>query len=151
FWVAAANRAMTVHLRGDRDRARALFDELVPALPAPGAPYRNALEENGAARVFEIYGGCLVAEGRPAAAVAWLARAEHGSAKAPTYPQDLPHARGLLGEALDETGDAAAARASIESSLQGYLATYANDDPAVLAARERWGRFLFAHGDAAAA
>ncbi len=65
YWVAAANQAQTVHLKGDRERSGELFAGLIRLLPDPSKQYRNALEENSAARVYEIYGSRLSAEGRP--------------------------------------------------------------------------------------
>jgi tetratricopeptide (TPR) repeat protein len=147
YWVAAGNYAQTVHLRGDLERSRRMFDALLPLLPKDAAKYRNALEENSTARVLELYGSCLSAEGRPQLAIPLLKVAEQGYAEAPTYYYDLNHVRGELGLAYDRLGDTEDARRLLKSALDGYLATAPPDDPGVLQHREAWGAFVLRHGD----
>jgi eukaryotic-like serine/threonine-protein kinase len=151
YWVAAANQAQTVHLRGDRERARALFESLLPLLPDPSSKFRNALEENSAARVWELYGSRLAAEGRPQEAIRWLKYAEHGYTEAPMFYADPINIHGELGLAYDGAGRAGDARRMLKSALDGYLSTSHLDDPAVLQRREGWGAFLSSHGDVSGA
>ena len=147
YWIAAANQAQAVHLRGDRERSQGMFEALLPLLPDPSTKYRNALEENSAAQVFETYGSRLSAEGRARAAIPWLAHAERGYIEAPFRPSDIDHVRGELGSAYDQAGKAEDAERLLKTALDGYLSTSPIDEPRVLQQRERWGRFLLKHGD----
>jgi len=147
YWIAAANQAQTVHLKGDRERSAELFKALTRVLPDPSRKYRNALEENSAARVCEIYGSRLSAEGRPQLALRWLKYAERGYKEAPMLHSDINHIHGELGVAYDGTGRVQEARQALRSALDGYLATSRPDDPVVLQHREMWGAFLLKHGD----
>ena len=148
YWTAAANQAQTAHLRGDRERARDLFEGLLKFLPDASKKYRNSIEENAAARVVELYGSCLSAEGRPQLAIPWLVSAEHGYTEAPIYHYDLHHVHGELGVAYDRTGRTDDARRLLKSALDGYVASFRVDDPGVLRQRVMWGTFLLNHGDA---
>jgi eukaryotic-like serine/threonine-protein kinase len=151
YWIAAANQAQTVHLRGDRKRSGELFEALIRMLPDPSRKYRNALEQNSAARVCEIYGSRLSAEGRPQLALRWLKYAEHGYTEAPMLHSDINHIHGELGLAYDRTGRGEEARQALKSALDGYLSTSRPDDPVVLQHREMWGTFLLSHGDVSGA
>ena len=151
YWIAAANQGQTVHLKGDRERAREMFEALIRLLPDPTTKYRNALEENSAARVLEIYGSCLSAEGRPQLAILRLKYAERGYTEAPTYYYDINHVHGELGLAYDRAGRTEDARRMLKSALDGYLSTSPLDDPGVLKQREMWGTFLLNHGDVSGA
>jgi len=151
YWVAAANQAQTAHLRGDRERSLEMFEALLRILPTPPAKYRNALEENSAARVFEIYGGRLSAEGRPDLAIHWLKYAERGYTEAPTFYADVNHVHGELGLAHDRAGRAEEAKHLFRSALEGYLSTSRPDDPVVLQEREMLGTCLLHLGDSSGA
>jgi serine/threonine protein kinase len=151
YWVATANQAQTVHLKGDRERSEELFEALIRVLPDPSKQYRNALEENSAARVCEIYGSRLSAEGRPQLALRWLKYAERGYTEAPMLHSDINHIHGELGLAYDRTGRGEEARQALKSALDGYLSTSRPDDPIVLQHREMWGTFLLNHGDVSGA
>jgi len=151
YWIAAANQAQTAHLKGDRKRSMELFEALIRVLPDPSNKYRNALEENSAARVCEIYGSRLSAEGRPQLALRWLKYAERGYTEAPMLHSDISHIQGELGLAYDRAGRGQEARQALKSALDGYLSTSRPDDPVVLQHREMWGTFLLTHGDVSGA
>jgi serine/threonine-protein kinase len=57
----------------------------------------------------------------------------------------------LLGDAYDRAGRSGHARRALQAGLEQRMALNPPESQAVLAARERWGRFLLAQGDAAGA
>lgn len=144
-WVPRAQHARTLHLFGERDRAWAILDPLIARLPP------TAAVDHDAALVREIYGECLAAEGRPMPAIPLLEAAVAAYAVRPEFVFESVRARLYLGDAYDLAGDETRARKTLRAVLDERLATGSQDAQALLAARERWGRFLIEHGDVAAA
>ncbi|MFO1467269.1 MAG: serine/threonine-protein kinase [Steroidobacteraceae bacterium] len=142
-WPTMAMYARTVHLRGDRERALAMFAQLLAIIPAE----RTTLQEQEAANVRETYAGCLAAEGRPALAIPMLEELERRYQQSSPYEFDLRSVRATLGDAYDRAGRSADARRTLKASLDDWVAKGAPDYPPVLRIRERWGRFLLSQGD----
>jgi serine/threonine-protein kinase len=145
YWVTAANHARMVHLQGERERALAMFGALLPRLP----PLSE--KSHAAAEVREDYGYCLASEGRPQLAIPQLEAAEQGFISAPEYDFELTRLHLTLGDAYDRAGRAADARRELQTALEDRIARSTPDFQPLLAARERWGRFLLRQGDTAAA
>jgi hypothetical protein len=134
-------------------RIRRYLDEIHPlgACPHSDVIADEAVFLLSAARVCEIYGTRLSAEGRPQLALRWLKYAERGYTEAPMMPSDINHIHGELGLAYDGAGRGEEARQAIKSALGGYLSTSRLDDPVVLQHREMWGTFLLRHADVSGA
>jgi len=145
YWVPAADFASLVHRQGERDRAHALFGDLFKAIPQPW----DADSYDDYAR--EFYAACLIAEGRPQDAVPLLEASLRTYIAKPSVEYELRRVRLTLGDAYDQVGRTDEARTMLKSSLDERIAKDPPDAGTVRAARERWGRFLFAHGDAAGA
>jgi len=151
WWIAAANRAQAVHLGGDRERADAMFEALMKVLPPPSHAFRNALEENAAARARETYAQRLAAEGRPAQALPLYAAARTGYLHAPTYEYDLRQLQAESGAAADAAGQGALALRLLQGALAEYVAKAPPADPGRLRAQESLARALWRQGSHAAA
>jgi serine/threonine-protein kinase len=145
YWVPAADHARMVHLLGDRGRAAAMFGNLMKQLPPPTE------KSHAAAEVRETYGACLAAEGQPLPAIALLETAKQGYIAAPEYDFELSRLGLTLGDAYARAGRAEDARRELMAALEARIASDSPDFQPLLAARERWGRFLLAQGDTAAA
>jgi eukaryotic-like serine/threonine-protein kinase len=143
-WRHAAIRARTAHLGGNRERAESLFAELFKYIPED-SPHHQAY----AAR--EFYGTCLAAEGRPAQAVPLLEKAEQFYQHTPMYDIELPRIRLVLGDAYDRAGRTDDAHNALKWALDKRIATLPPESQPLLAARERWGRFLVSSGDVSGA
>ena len=140
-WVRASNRARAAHLGGDRERAGSLFAELLSNIP-PDSSHHNAFE------AWEWYAGCLAAEGRPLEALPFLERAEQFQQHNAAHDYALPRVRLTLGDAYDRAGRTNEARQMLEAALEQRAAMLPPDHQALLAVRERLGRFLLSEGDA---
>ncbi len=145
YWVPAAEFASLVHRQGERERAHALFDELFKVIPTPW----DADSYDDYAR--EFYAACLVAEGRAQEAIPLLEASQQTYIAKPSVEYELRRIRLILGDAYDQVGRTDEARAMLKSSLGERIAKDPPDGGTVRAARERWGRFLLAHNDAAGA
>jgi eukaryotic-like serine/threonine-protein kinase len=143
-WLHAANRARAAHLAGNRERAEALFTELFSNIP-PDSPHHQAY----AAR--ELYGTCLSAEGRPHEAVPLLEQAKQFYQSAPNYDYELPRLLLALGDAYDRAGRVDDARKALRWAFDRRSASLPPESQPLLAARERWGRFLLSQGELAGA
>src|SRR5690606_7912592 len=107
-WVRTANRARAAHLGGNRERAGALFAELMKHIP-PDAEHHNAFEAR------EWYASCLAAEGRPLEALPLLESAEQFYERAPAHDFELPRIRLTLGDAYDRAGMTNEAREKLQA------------------------------------
>lgn len=132
--------ARTRHLAGDREAADAMFESLLPHLTSTVKPFV-------ASTVREYYGERLAAEGRADRAVALLESAEREFVDHSRDDFDLRLVRLRLGDALDRVGRTEDARRALASSLADYIAHARPDQQPLLAARERWGRFLLEQGE----
>jgi serine/threonine-protein kinase len=103
----------------------------------------------GASAVREVYGERLVAEGRAGKGIPLLELAERDDLDHPRDDFDLRVVRWRLGDALDRVGRTAEARTALAWALADGIAHVKPDRQPLLAIRERWGRFLLDHGDAA--
>ncbi|MBS0613854.1 MAG: serine/threonine protein kinase [Proteobacteria bacterium] len=147
FWYPMASYARTLHLRGERKRAMAMFEQLLASIPHS----LTDLQDEAAANVREIYAGCLVAEGRAEQAIPLLEELERRYLKNSPFEFDLRSMRNTLGDAYDHAGRATDARRALKASLDDWTAKGDQDYFPVLRIRERWGRFLLDHGEPAAA
>ena len=145
YWDIGANAARTLHLAGERERADAQFEKLMPRLPPPSQ------HSISASTVREVYGERLAAEGRAALGVPLLEIVERDLIDHPRDDFDLRLVRFRLGDALDRIGRVTEARVMLSKSLDDYIAHSKPDQQPLLAVRERWGRFLLDRGDAAGA
>ncbi|MEO7325304.1 MAG: serine/threonine-protein kinase [Dokdonella sp.] len=140
-WVPAAQHAWSVHRRGERERAHALFDHLLKLIP----PDWSADSYDEYAR--EFYAGCLAAEGRASEAIPLLEAAQRVYIEKPSVDYELRRNRLILGDAYDRVGRTNEARTMIKASLDERIAKEAPDARTVMDARERWGRFLIDQQD----
>jgi len=145
YWVPAADFAALVHRQGERERAHALFDRLFAVIPAQWD------KDSYAAYAREFYAACLANEGRAQEAVPLLEASLQTYIAKPSVEYELRRVRLTLGDAYDQVGRTDQARAMLKSSLDERLAKDPPDAGTIRAARERWGRFLLDHGDAAGA
>jgi len=150
YWRALGLHASMLYLHGDRERALAMLESMLAAIPSDW----KATTDDTFAR--EAYAACLTLEGRSAEAVPLLETALQVLTARPRHDYDLRRLQSILGDAYDAAGRIDAARAALQWALRDYDAHEPRDRPAVLEARERWGRFLIEHprgaeGDAAAA
>jgi eukaryotic-like serine/threonine-protein kinase len=145
YWIPAANHARMVHLIGERERSMRMFDALLALLPPESAKGHDAAE------VREWYAGCLAAEGRSVLAVPLLESTERHYIETPLAEYELRRLRLTLGDAYDRAGRPDDARTALKLSLDERIAKDPADAQPTLAIRERWGRFLLEHGDAAGA
>ena len=142
-WDPRVNHLRTLHLAGRRDEAWALLPALEAAIAQEGD--RPDTRVN-LANLCEHVGERLAAEGRPRDALPWLRRAAQLQAQAAVYP--FAHRRALrhLGDALDRDGQHAEAGRVLADALKRYEAADAPGRQPLLAARERWARWLLARG-----
>jgi tetratricopeptide (TPR) repeat protein len=145
YWIPAANHARMVHLLGDRERAMRMFEVLLKLLPPESAKNHDAAE------VREWYAGCLSAEGHVQQAIPLLEASAHGYEEVPEYDYEIPRIRLTLGDAYDRAGRTDDARRTLKFVLDDRAARGPPDFQPLLAARERWGRFLLEQGDLAGA
>jgi hypothetical protein len=145
YWLIRAKHAQMLHQRGQRERANALFSQMLRGIPQEWKTNTNDTWAR------ETYAECLVAEGRAHEAIPLLETAHQTYLKRPQYEYDVREVRRKLGDAYDRAGRAADARTLIKASRDEYLAKEGPDSPWTLRIRERWGRFLLDHstpGDA---
>ena len=144
-WVPAAEYAWRLHRSGQRERADALFDHLLGVIP------KDWTRDSFGEYAREFYAERLAAEGRAQEAIPMLEGALRRYQEKPGVSYELRRNRLYLGDAYDRVGRSAEARAMIKSSLDERLAFDPADHRTVLTGRERWGRFLLTHDDAAGA
>lgn len=132
--VEDARFAWTLHRDGQRDRAREVFEVLMPRLS-------SGKTDEVAARAY--YGEALTAEGRPMQAIPLL---ETAIARDGGIP-DRQRALLALGDAYDRAGIWTKARDTLKASLDQRLQRGDANTAGVAEARERWGRFLLDRGD----
>jgi serine/threonine-protein kinase len=138
-------KALIANDLGQRDQAMAMFAEGIAIVAGKGvAPgWRTAFHT--------YYGAALAAGGDAASAIPILENALRQTELHPTEEFSLRHAQSLLGDAYDQAGRAAEARALLQT-VRNDSVRY--DIPAgehALGARERWARFLLDHGEQDAA
>jgi eukaryotic-like serine/threonine-protein kinase len=145
YWVPAANYAYMVNLSGQRERAMAMFVDLMKYLPPEGeASYDAAYARNR-------FGAALTAVGRPDQAIPVLQAVERQFMQSTQNYFDLMVVRFTLGSAYDNAGQTADARRTLAQVLEQRVKEGPPDHIPVLQIRERWGRLLLTQGDAAGA
>ncbi len=144
YWVPATHRARAAHLGGNRERAEMLFAELLKHVPLES-------RHHDAFVVREYYGGCLAAEGRPLEALRHLEDAEKFYQGDAEIDFEVPRVRLTLGDAYDRAGRTGDARRMLQAALEQRIKMLPPESQALLAIRERWGRFLLTQGDLAGA
>ena len=142
YWVIRAKHAHMLHQRGQRERANALFAQMLRQIP----PEWKTNTNDTWAR--ETYAECLAAEGRAHDAIPLLEAAHETYLKRPQYEYDVREVRRKLGDAYDRAGRVADSRTLLKASRDEYLATEGPDSAWTLRIRERWGRFLLDHSKA---
>lgn len=145
YWLGAADHARFVHMRGERERANRMFEELMGLI----RPDWTATTEDVIAR--EYYAERLAAEGRAAEAIPLLEAAEKTYIERPLRDHDLRRVRQTLGDAYDQVGRHEDARRALSEARAERMQKDPPDSAALLGARERWARFLLDRGDLAAA
>ena len=139
YWAIRAKHAQMLHQRGQRERANALFVQMLRLIP------RDWTTNTNDTWARETYAECLAAEGRAEDAIPLLEVAHQTYLKRPQYEYDVREARRKLGDAYDRAGRSIEARALLKASRDEYLAKEGPDSPWTLRIRERWGRFLLDH------
>ena len=149
YKAANTERALLLHQRGQRTRALEQFNELYRSTPLQRS-YATTETAQIVAAVRDNFAGCLVAEGRAAAAIPLLEEAIRIYSAMVLYSDYKQSFRLhlLLGDAYALVGRFADARRELESSLTGLSQSRAADDPLLLRARERWAHFLQQRRDA---
>jgi eukaryotic-like serine/threonine-protein kinase len=145
YWAIRAKHAQMLHQRGQRERANALFAEMLRQIP------REWTKNTNDTWARETYAECLAAEGRAHDAIPLLEIAYQIYLQRPQYEYDVREVRRKLGDAYDRAGRAADARTLLKASRDEYLAKEGPASQWTLRIRERWGRFLLDHstpGDA---
>ncbi len=142
---AMTGLAQMAHLHGDRARGLSLFQE---AMTISGE--RSAT--TGAPTSFRrAYGAALAREGRAAEAIPVLEAALAATRLHVRDEPNLRRAQGFLGDAYDQVGRTAEARALLQTARDDWIRYGPKGTSQTLGARERWGRFLLDHGETAAA
>lgn len=145
YSVIRAKHAQMLHQRGQRERANALFAQMLRQIPQDWKTNTNDTWAR------ETYGECLASEGRAHEAIPLLEAAHQTYLKRPQYEYDVREVRRKLGDAYDRAGRAADAHTMLKASRDEYIAKEGPDSGWTLRIRERWGRFLLDHskpGDA---
>ena len=144
YWTATAHGARALDLLGERKRAQDMFGKLMPLLPSK--LYRNAEEEQAAARVNEVYGSALLSDGLAAAAVPVFKTALAEFAEAKQDSSSDARVRGLLAQAYARLGRIAEAQHGLQEALNRVSSALKPNDLRVLNARQLWGAFLLDQG-----
>jgi hypothetical protein len=139
YWVIRAKHAQMLHQRGQRERANALFVQIVQQLPPEWTTNTNDTWAR------ETYAECLAAEGRAHEAIPLLEAAHAIYLERPQSEYDVREVRRKLGDAYDRVGRVNDARTLLKASRDEYLAKEGPDSQWTLRIRERWGRFLLDH------
>jgi hypothetical protein len=146
YYLSGLNiRAMMANEMGRRDEAMALFAQGMAIAVGKGATsgFVNSLHRN--------YGGVLAADGDAAAAIPLLEDALHQTQLHPKDESNLRIAESYLGDAYDQAGRAAEARALLKTSRDDWVRYGVPAGAQTLGARERWARFLLDHDEREAA
>ncbi len=136
YWVPAVNYAYAVHLRGQRSRSLQMFEDLMRYLPP------ETVASHDAAEARARYAAALAADGLPSKAIPLLELAKRQLEERPEYYFELDLLLSTLGDAYDCAGRTDDARRALESALERRVRDGPADVQGLLAARERWGRFL---------
>jgi tetratricopeptide (TPR) repeat protein len=139
YWRVLGRHAAMLYLHGDRDRALAMYTDMMATVPADW----KKTSDDTAAR--EAYAECLIWEGRAPEAVPLLEAALKVLTERPQHDYDLRHLRLRLGDAYEQTGWIDSARSSLQSAVQDYETHEPRGRPSVVEAQERWARFLIEH------
>jgi serine/threonine-protein kinase len=142
---AMTSRAQMAHLHGDRTRGLALFQE---AMAISGDRAATTGSPNSLRRA---YGAALAREGRAREAVPVLEAALAATTLHVRDEPNLRRAQGFLGDAYDQVGRTAEARALLKTARDDWMRYGPPGTPQTLGARERWARFLLDHGETEAA
>jgi hypothetical protein len=136
YAVIRAKHAQMLHQRGQRERANALFAQMLRQIPTDWKTNTNDTWAR------ETHAECLAAEGRAQDAIPLLEVAHRIYMERPQAEYDVREVRRKLGDAYDRAGRTAEARTLLKSSRDEYLAREGPDSQWTLRIRERWGRFL---------
>jgi len=146
-WYAStlADRAQLASLTGARDRAETLFQFglSVTAKGAGGLGMGRYMQRGYAAHLLRC--------GQPGAALRIMQAVLPDARASSASESELRRSFGLLGDANDQSGNAAAARDQLRASRDAWMRYGAAASRPVLLARERWARYLLDHNDPAGA
>jgi serine/threonine-protein kinase len=131
YWTACGYHARFLHMRGERQRADALFEQTLRVIPAD---WKTNTSDDW---FREQYGSSLAAEGRATEAVPLLEAAHRRYLARPQFDYDVREVRRELGDAYDGAGRTAEARAMLKASRDEYVAKEAADSEWTLRIRER--------------
>jgi hypothetical protein len=139
------SKAELANQLGQRDRAMALFAEgmAIPAGKGASSGFVTALRRH--------YGGVLATDGDAMTAIPILEDALRQTQLHPKDESNLRVAQGLLGDAYDQAGRTAEARALLQEARDAWVRYGVPAAPLTLGARERWARFLLDHNEQGAA
>jgi tetratricopeptide (TPR) repeat protein len=135
YWVIRAYHARMLHMRGARERAHVLFDQMLALI----SPDWKTTTGNEWAR--GIHAACMAAEGRVRDAIPQL-EATVGSYTKRDLGGDLQVWRAELGDAYSRVGRTEEARVLFKLALDETLAEVRVDSNRISRVHERWGRFL---------
>lgn len=145
YWTSLALLAQLMHWRGDWQQADAMYKQALidirtvsQTLLGPSLPLLRLL-----------YGGALVAEGRPAHAIEVLEPAVAEGVNDTSGLLGLMDVQLALGNAYAAAGRATDARRLFEAALPEFLKN--PEGRVALDARQQWGRFLLQQNDLDAA
>jgi hypothetical protein len=139
YWITLAYHARLLHQRGQRERADALFANMLAVIPADWSTNGN----DKWAR--ETYAECLAAEGRALEAVPLLEESQQYFLAHYRSDFTVREVRRKLGDAYDQIGRTAEARKLLQAARDESIVRDAPASAWTLRMRERWGRFLLDH------
>ncbi len=139
------SKAELANQLGHRDQAMALLAAgmAIPAGKGASSGFVTALRRH--------YGGVLATDGDAMAAIPILEDALVQTRLHPKDESNLRVAQGLLGDAYDQAGRTAEARALLQTARNDWVRYGVPAGALTLGARERWARFLLDHDEQAAA
>jgi serine/threonine-protein kinase len=146
YYIAGLNaRAAMANGLGQRDKAMALFSEGMAIAVGKGATTGLVTS------LHRVYGGALATDGDAAAAIPLLEDALRQTQAHPKDESNLRRTEGYLGDAYDQAGRTAEARALLQTARDDWVRYGVPAGALTLGGRERWARFLLDHGEPEAA
>ncbi|MEP6885252.1 MAG: protein kinase [Gammaproteobacteria bacterium] len=139
YWIALAYHARLLHQRGQRERADALFANMLAVIPKDWSTNGN----DKWAR--ETYAECLTAEGRAREAIPLLEESQQYFLSHFRSDFTVREVRRKLADAYDQVGRTAEAGTLLQAARDESIAKDAPASPWVMRMRERRARFLLDH------
>lgn len=138
YWKITTQYARMLHGQGKREKALAIFNDLVKITSDIPDGDQSA---NGdfANLVRTQLARCLISEGQPETAIPLLERAESRYIKTTISDSDLVRVRLVLGDAYLQAGRLDDAEQLLRQALNEFQRRGPENNPELLLARERWG------------